>query len=76
MHDLNSRIRQLTKLILTSQSVDESKGDDESRTPSPSKLDFDLEPYQVNPSLILQLGFSSETSLPVATGTAFCTTTS
>ena len=46
MHDLNSRIQQLTKLILTSQTVDDSKGDD-SRAPSPSKLDFDLEPYQV-----------------------------
>lgn len=46
MNDLNSRIRQLTGLILTSQSVDESRGD-ESRPASPSKLDFNLEPYQV-----------------------------
>ena len=46
MKDLNSRIQQLTKLILTSQTVDESKGD-ESRPASPSKVDFDLSPYQV-----------------------------
>lgn len=46
-HDLNSRIRQLTNLILTSQTVDEMKGD-ESRPQSPSKLDFNLEPYQVS----------------------------
>lgn len=46
MNDLNSRIRQLTGLILTSQSVDESRGD-ESRPASPSKLDFNLEPYEV-----------------------------
>lgn len=47
MNDLNSRIQQLTKLILTSQTVDEAKGD-ESRPASPSKLDFDLSPYQVS----------------------------
>jgi centromeric protein E len=46
MKDLNSRIQQLTKLILTSQTVDESKGD-ESRPASPSKVDFDMSPYQV-----------------------------
>ena len=46
MKDLNARIRQLTKLILTSQSVDESKGDD-SRPGSPVKIDFDMSPYQV-----------------------------
>ena len=46
MNDLNTRIRQLTKLILTSQSVDETKGD-ESRPVSPSKIDFDMSPYQV-----------------------------
>ncbi|KAI6138788.1 P-loop containing nucleoside triphosphate hydrolase protein [Pisolithus tinctorius] len=45
MRDLNSRIQQLTKLILTSQSVDENKGD-ESRPVSPSKVDFDMSPYQ------------------------------
>ena len=47
MKDLNSRIQQLTKLILTSQTVDESKGD-ESRPTSPSKVDFDMSPYQVS----------------------------
>ena len=46
MNDLQSRIQQLTKLILTSQTVDETKGD-ESRPASPVKLDFDLSPYQV-----------------------------
>ena len=46
MRDLNARIQQLTKLILTSQSVDESKGD-ESRSASPMKVDFDMPPYQV-----------------------------
>ena len=46
MKDLNSRIQQLTKLILTSQTVDESKGDD-SRPNSPIKIDFDMSPYQV-----------------------------
>lgn len=46
MRDLNARIRQLTKLILTSQTVDESKGD-QSRPASPTKVDFDMTPYQV-----------------------------
>lgn len=46
MKDLNTRIQQLTKLILTSQTVDESKGD-ESRPSSPMKIDFDMSPYQV-----------------------------
>jgi len=46
MHDLNNRIQQLTKLILTSQTVDEMKGDD-SRPSSPTKVDFDMSPYQV-----------------------------
>lgn len=46
MKDLNSRIQQLTKLILTSQTLDESKGD-ESRPSSPIKIDFDMSPYQV-----------------------------
>jgi centromeric protein E len=50
MKDLNARIRQLTKLILTSQSVDENKGDD-SRPASPVKIDFDMSPYQVMISL-------------------------
>lgn len=47
MKDLNARIQQLTKLILTSQTVDENKGD-ESRPASPSKVDFDMSPYQVS----------------------------
>lgn len=51
MKDLNSRIRQLTKLILTSQTVDESKGD-ESRPASPTKLDFDMSPYQLQQELL------------------------
>ena len=42
MKDLNSRIKQLTKLILTSQTVEES-----SRPGSPVKIDFDMSPYQV-----------------------------
>jgi centromeric protein E len=46
MRDLNSRIKQLTKLILTSQTVDESQGD-KSRPGSPTKVDFDMSPYQV-----------------------------
>lgn len=46
MRDLNGRIQQLTKLILTSQTVDETKGDD-SRPGSPVKIDFDMSPYQV-----------------------------
>jgi centromeric protein E len=48
MKDLNGRIQQLTKLILTSQTVDEVKGDD-SRPASPVKVDFDMSPYQVRP---------------------------
>ncbi|KAI6139301.1 P-loop containing nucleoside triphosphate hydrolase protein [Pisolithus tinctorius] len=51
MRDLNSRIQQLTKLILTSQSVDENKGD-ESRPASPSKVDFDMSPYQLQQELL------------------------
>jgi len=47
MKDLNVRIHQLTKLILTSQSVDETKGDD-SHPGSPVKVNFDLSPYQVS----------------------------
>lgn len=64
MKDLNSRIQQLTKLILTSQTVDESKGD-ESRPSSPLKIDFDMSPYEVNgfslPSLICIHLFSAST---------------
>ena len=48
MNDLNGRIQQLTKLILTSATVDENKGEDgESRPVSPVKIDFDMSPYQV-----------------------------
>ena len=42
MKDLDNRIKQLTKLILTSQTVEES-----SRPGSPVKIDFDMSPYQV-----------------------------
>ena len=45
MNDLNTRIRQLTNLILTSQTVDDK--DSQSRPVSPSKLDFDASPFQV-----------------------------
>lgn len=45
MKDLNGRIQQLTKLILTSQTVDECNGD-QSRPGSPVKVDFDMSPYQ------------------------------
>lgn len=51
MKDLNARIQQLTKLILTSQTVDETKGD-ESRPASPSKVDFDMSPYQVSTQIL------------------------
>ncbi|KAL4073263.1 P-loop containing nucleoside triphosphate hydrolase protein [Scleroderma yunnanense] len=51
MKDLNARIQQLTKLILTSQSVDENKGD-ESRAASPAKVDFDMSPYQLQQELL------------------------
>jgi len=53
MRDLNNRIQQLTKLILTSdsQAVDEVKGD-ESRPTSPSKIDFDMSPYQLQQELL------------------------
>ncbi|KAF5348512.1 hypothetical protein D9756_009565 [Leucocoprinus leucothites] len=53
MRDLNNRIKQLTKLILTSdsQAVDEVKGD-ESRPASPSKIDFDMSPYQLQQELL------------------------
>lgn len=45
MRDLNARIQQLSKLILTSQTVDEN---DASRPSSPNKIDFDMSPYQVS----------------------------
>jgi centromeric protein E len=41
MKDLNAHIKQLTGHILTSQTVDESRGD-ESRLASPFKVDFDM----------------------------------
>ncbi|KAJ7459870.1 kinesin-like protein [Mycena latifolia] len=49
MTDLNTRIKQLTKLILTSQSV--GSGDD-SRPGSPVKIDFDMPPYQLQQELL------------------------
>lgn len=61
MKDLNSRIKQLTKLILTSQTVDEA-----SRPGSPVKIDFDMSPYQVGPqstSLLSDIQ-ASETNPP------------
>ncbi|OJA19520.1 hypothetical protein AZE42_03209 [Rhizopogon vesiculosus] len=69
MKDLNSRIQQLTKLILTSQTVDESKGD-ESRPASPSKVDFDMSPYQLQQELLatrLQLESQSNQILSLET---------
>ncbi|KAJ8523253.1 hypothetical protein ONZ45_g312 [Pleurotus djamor] len=51
MRDLNSRIQQLTKLILTSQNVDEGPGD-ASRPASPVKVDFDMSPYQLQQELL------------------------
>ncbi|THH11130.1 hypothetical protein EW146_g8152 [Bondarzewia mesenterica] len=51
MKDLNSRIRQLTNLILTSQTLDENKAD-ESRPTSPAKIDFDMSPYQLQQELL------------------------
>ena len=42
--DLNLRLKQLSKLILTSQTVDVGT---DSGSVSPTKLDFDLSPYQV-----------------------------
>ncbi|KAG8721908.1 Kinesin-like protein kip2 [Ceratobasidium sp. 395] len=50
MHDLNHRIKQLTKLILTSQTVDEAR---ESRPASPEKLDFNASPYQLQQDLLV-----------------------
>ncbi|KAF7299577.1 Kinesin-like protein [Mycena chlorophos] len=49
MTDLNARIKQLTKLILTSQTVGNG---DESRPASPVKIDFDAEPYQLQQELL------------------------
>ncbi|KAJ3992372.1 kinesin-like protein [Lentinula boryana] len=55
MQDLQSRIQQLTKLILTSQTLtDEAAGGPagESRPVSPVKVDFDLSPYQLQQELL------------------------
>ncbi|KAF7314318.1 Kinesin-like protein [Mycena kentingensis (nom. inval.)] len=49
MTDLNARIKQLTKLILTSQTVGNG---DESRPASPVKIDFDASPYQLQQELL------------------------
>ncbi|KAJ3811682.1 P-loop containing nucleoside triphosphate hydrolase protein [Lentinula aff. lateritia] len=68
MQDLQSRIQQLTKLILTSQTVtDEAAGGPpgESRPVSPIKVDFDMSPYQLQQELLtarLQLS-SQETQI-------------
>jgi centromeric protein E len=51
MKDLNARIQQLTKLILTSQTVTEEPGS-LSRPSSPVKIDFDMEPYQLQQELL------------------------
>ncbi|KAJ3817412.1 kinesin [Lentinula raphanica] len=55
MQDLQSRIQQLTKLILTSQTLtDEAAGGPagESRPVSPVKMDFDMTPYQLQQELL------------------------
>lgn len=57
MKDLNSRIEQLTKLILTSASVDDTVRDHdgeggESQPESPIKIDFDMSPYQLQQELL------------------------
>ena len=52
MRDLNNRIQQLTKLILTSNTVDAA----ESRPASPMKVDFDMSPYQVSVCVELPRG--------------------
>jgi centromeric protein E len=58
MNDLNGRIQQLTKLILTSATVDESSKGEEgdsnssSRAASPVKIDFDMSPYQLQQELL------------------------
>ncbi|KAF5317483.1 hypothetical protein D9619_013159 [Psilocybe cf. subviscida] len=53
MRDLNGRIQQLTKLILTSATVEDNKeGDTESRSASPVKIDFDMSPYQLQQELL------------------------
>ncbi|QRV78359.1 kinesin motor domain protein [Ceratobasidium sp. AG-Ba] len=48
INDLNHRIKQLTKLILTSQTVEEVR---ESRPASPVKMDVNASPYQLQQDL-------------------------
>ncbi|KAH9038307.1 hypothetical protein EDB85DRAFT_2141826 [Lactarius pseudohatsudake] len=60
MKDLNAHIKQLTNLILTSQTVDENRGD-ESHPASPSKVDFDMTPYQI---LVLEAALQARPELP------------
>ncbi|KAG8915522.1 Kinesin-like protein kip2 [Tulasnella sp. 408] len=50
MNDLSSRIKQLTRLILTQNNVGDPEG--ESRPASPCKLDFDLTPFQLQEQLL------------------------
>ena len=54
MRDLNGRIQQLTKLILTSATVKESSTDENSgeEASSPVKIDFDMSPYQLQQELL------------------------
>ncbi|KAF9067047.1 kinesin motor domain-containing protein [Rhodocollybia butyracea] len=54
MQDLQSEIQQLTKLILTSQTVGDSASDEgaESRLVSPVKVDFKASPYQLQQELL------------------------
>ncbi|TFK26830.1 kinesin-domain-containing protein [Coprinopsis marcescibilis] len=52
MQDLNGRIQQLTKLILTSQSVEDVKEGDLSRPSSPQKVNFDMSPYELQQELL------------------------
>ena len=58
--DLNSRIKQLTKLILTSQTVEEV-----SRPGSPVKIDFDVSPYEVRSRLTSSLSNNQPSSANV-----------
>lgn len=73
MQDLQSRIQQLTKLILTSQTVtDEAAGGPpgESRPVSPIKVDFDMSPYQVCSNFLdiqIQLSLMQPLSAPART---------
>ncbi|KAJ8073923.1 Kinesin-like protein kip2 [Marasmius tenuissimus] len=55
MKELNDRIQQLTKLILTSNTIEEGSTLDLealSRPASPVKVDFDLSPYQLQQELL------------------------